>query len=180
MRNLSLFILLFINFILFAQDQTLKFSGLIKDSSTKEPIEFATVQLIRYKDSLKTGNLTNEKGEFSIDKIPFGKYYLKISAGGFQKLVIDSLKFFPESKDILTQSFFLSSKELTTKEVEIIADKENFQTGLEKQVFNVDKNLINPGGSAVDVLQTIPSVNVDIDGKVSMRGSENLIVLIDG
>jgi outer membrane cobalamin receptor len=75
---------------------------------------------------------------------------------------------------------YVASSQKNLKEVEVQGEKADYVNSLDKKIYNVEKDLISTGGTASDVLRNVPSVNVDIDGKISLRGSENLTILIDG
>ncbi len=158
-----------------------KVIGALKDSLTKEPIEFASIALLRLRDSVAiAGSLTNGKGQFSMEELPPGRYILRINSIGYRKM--DSKPFMLSPMDPLKDfgTIYVSSTQKNLKEVEVTSEKADYINSLDKKVFNVDKDIVSTGGSASDVLKNVPSVNVDIDGKVSLRGSENLQILIDG
>jgi iron complex outermembrane receptor protein len=158
-----------------------KIKGIVLDKSKGLPIEFATVGLFKKKDStLITGAVANEKGEFLLENIPFGRFFLKANFIGYKEIVIDTIKIKPPVTEIDLGKIKLSSTSENLNEVEVEADKGSMQLSIDKKVFNVTKDLINSSGSATDVLQNIPSVSVDIDGNISLRGSGNVTVLVDG
>ena len=151
------------------------------DSKTNKPIEYATVSLIKAKDStLITGTTTTKKGEIKLENLPFGSYKLKARFIGYQTFYTNSFDL--TAKDLIVDLGKLKMepnlKNLNT--IEINGERNDFSNQLDKKTYAVGKNITNVGGSATDILQNIPSVNVDIDGKVSLRGSENVTVLIDG
>lgn len=158
-----------------------KVIGTLKDSVSKEAMEFASVALIRVRDtSAVGGNLTDEKGHFNIAEVQPGRYKLRISSIGYKSF--DTQSFTLTMQDPL-KDFGVVNVSPTLralKEVNITEEKQEYTNTLDKKIFNVDKNLITTGGSVSDVLQNVPSVTVDIDGAVSLRGSENVTVLIDG
>lgn len=158
-----------------------KVIGILKDSVSHEPMEFVSVALIQLRDSVAVGgSLTDGKGYFSVAEVKPGKYYLRVTSIGYRKMDSKPFLILPSDpiKDFGTVYVPPSSKNL--KAVEIVGEKEEYVNSLDKKVYNVDKNLVSTGGSATDVLRNIPSVNVDVDGKVSLRGSENVTILIDG
>ncbi len=158
-----------------------KVIGILRDSSTKEVIEFASVALLRFRDSSAvTGNLTDGKGHFTIEEVPVGKYILRISSIGYRKMDSKPFLLIPSEplKDFGTVYVPSSTKKL--KELEISADKVDYLNSIDKKVYNADKDLTSVGGTASDLLKNVPSVNVDVDGKVSLRGNDNVTILIDG
>lgn len=158
-----------------------KVIGLLKDSTNRKPLEFASVALIRVRDtSVAGGALTDEKGAFRIEDVQPGRYFIRISSIGYRKL--DSKPFMITPMEPLKDfgTVWIPPSQTALKEAEIKGEKLEYVNSLDKKVYNVDKTLVNTGGSVSDVLQNIPSVTVDIDGQVSLRGSEQVTILIDG
>lgn len=158
-----------------------KVSGKIVDAQSDLPVEYATVSLHRLKDSsLVSGAVSTEKGEFLMEALPFGKFFLKISFIGFETSKSDTFSIFPKNPEKYLGILKLNSSVQRLDEVEIKAEKEVMELRADRKIFNVDKSLVSVGGSATDILQNIPSVSVDIDGGITLRGSGNVNVLIDG
>ncbi|MFL5764719.1 MAG: TonB-dependent receptor domain-containing protein [Bacteroidia bacterium] len=158
-----------------------KIKGIILDNKSGAPVEFATVALYKIRDSsLTTGVVAGEKGDFSMQELPFGRYFMKINFIGYKQLIIDTITIRPRAPEVNLGMIKLktSAEELGT--VEVTSEKSTLQLAIDKKVFNVEKNIVSEGGSATDVLQSIPSVAVDIDGNISLRGSGNVTVLVDG
>ena len=151
------------------------------DSKTNKPIEYVTVSLIKTTDSaIVNGTTTTKKGEIKLENIAFGAYKLKATFIGYKSLTTPAFYITPKEliNDLGVYKLDPNSKNLKT--VEVVGERNDFNNQLDKKTYTVGKNITNIGGSATDILQNIPSVNVDIDGKVSLRGSENVTVLIDG
>lgn len=159
-----------------------KISGKIVDAQTSEGIHFATALLLDKKTkSIIKGIQTETDGSFVITGIPNGVYTFKASYVGLQTMVRDSVSI----TDAVKQVNFGEIKMKTAKgnmlnEVTITAPKATMQMGIDKKIFSVDQSLVSEGGSASDLLQNVPSVQTDIDGNVSLRGSSGVRVLIDG
>ncbi len=156
-------------------------SGTVVDESSGKPIEYANIVLISRRDSsLAAGGITDSKGNFRIENIKLGRYQIKVSFIGYQSKHIDSvmLTFREPEKTFATLSLIPEQKNLN--EVEILGEQEVIETSLDKKVYNVEKMMTVTGGTAVDVLAQIPSINVDVEGNVSLRGSTNFTILIDG
>ena len=175
------------------------FYGKVVDEATGKPIEGASIQLSQNKmdtaikkrrDFIVAVMLTDKKGDFSIDKLPIlANYQLLITAIGYQtynEKVAFNLKMGggdmsqmlnAVDKDLGNIKMAAVAKELQA--VVVTADKSLVQMNIDRKVFNVDKSLTSIGGSAVDVMKNIPSVNVDIDGNVTLRNSTPQI-FIDG
>jgi len=151
--------------------------GTVKDNTNIEGLPFATVQILSQSESnILQGVLTDVNGNYSIKNIVSGKYKLIASYMGYkQSEVIIDIQTKKRKHD-----FFLVQKEYSLTEVEISAEKNLIEKGIEKTTVNVTKNTTLTGGTAVDVMQTLPSVDLDIDGKIHYRGSDRVIILLNG
>lgn len=155
--------------------------GKLIESLSPHPIEYGNVILFRQKDStMLTGTITNPKGEFVIEKIPVGRYYAVFQFIGFETKNVPDLMFNPRNPTIDLGEVKLSPTATSLEGVEITAERDVMLANLDKRVINVDKDLTGIGGTAVDIMQNIPSVTVDIEGNVKLRGSSNVLILIDG
>ena len=153
-------------------------SGIITDES-KNTIPFANVSVYSVHDSaLVKGVATDINGNFAITTRP-GKYYLKISFLSYQETTLDDIIVKPKQITKVNKITLLE-KTTTLNEYEVVAEKSSMELKLDKRVFNVEKDLANTGGSASEVLDNVPSVAVDVEGNVSLRGSEGVRILIDG
>ncbi|HLF65903.1 MAG TPA: outer membrane beta-barrel family protein [Saprospiraceae bacterium] len=163
----------------FAQHK-ITIQGKVVDDVTQDPLEFTALSLITAVDStLVTGTISDLNGVFSLEATP-GTYHLKAEFISYQESWIENILITPDQKitDLGVLRLHISAAML--EEVEVTGEKSQFQLGLDKKIFNVDKDLVTRGGSAADVLDNIPSVSVDIDGNVSLRGSQNVRILVDG
>ncbi len=159
--------------------------GKLINSSTGQGLEYATISVFSKRDSsLVGGGLSEPDGTFTVEAKP-GPMYAVIDYLGFESLIIDPIPFdrdkirAGERKiDLGEVSMFEGGVAL--EEVEIRAEKSETQFSLDKKVFNVGKDLANQGGSAEDILDNVPSVTVDVEGEVSLRGSTGVRILIDG
>ena len=151
------------------------------DLKTNKPIEYVTVSLMRVADStIVNGTTTTKKGEIKLENIAFGSYKLKASFIGYKTLQSQVFVVSPKELVVDLGIFKIEPSAKNLKVVEVSGERADFTNQLDKKTYNVGKNITNIGGSATDILQNIPSVNVDIDGKISLRGSENVTILIDG
>lgn len=186
MAKLTPFVLLFTFFSIISITNTVaqavksKLAGKVLDSLSSSPLSFATIRVFNAGDkSLVNGTITNETGDFSVD-LPYGKYYAEVDFMGY-----DSYKSLPfilnkdhEEHDL--NKILLNAATKTLDEVIIQAEKSSMELSLDKKVFNVGQDLANAGGNANDILMNIPSVSVDPEGTVKLRGSDNVRILIDG
>lgn len=144
----------------------------------KAPIPFGSVALHQATDSaLVTGVASDESGKFELPAKP-GRYYLKISMVSFQDRVIPQVNV--ATQDVQLGTLALKTNAELLKEVVIQGERSQMELALDKKVFNVGKDLANAGGTASDILSNVPSVAVDVEGNVSLRGSSNVRILIDG
>ncbi len=156
-------------------------TGKVLDSQTNAPVEYANITIYRVRDSqLVNGAVTNQEGKFIIEKVNPGKYSARISFMGYTNFTIDSFLVTPKSLNIDLGIIKLSPKSVSTQEVVVTGQKDMITNNLDKRVVNVDANIASSGGSALDVMQNVPSVTVDADGGVALRGSKNVTFLVDG
>ncbi|MEP4532521.1 MAG: outer membrane beta-barrel family protein [Cyclobacteriaceae bacterium] len=177
MRNFLL-ALSFIPILVLAQSKSM-ITGSLIDSENGTPLEFATVSVINPSDQvLVTGGVTDSKGGFAISLKP-GVYTINVQFVTYAPLQIKDVKV---ETGKATQLGRLSMEPDTEElgEVVVQAERTQMEMNLDKKVYNVGKDLSNLGGSASDILSNLPSVTVDIEGNVELRGSSNVKVLIDG
>ncbi len=187
-KTIAFFLFLFFSSFVFSQPHDDvprpaigKIKGTVLDNKSKIPVEFSTIALFRKKDSvLVNGTVADSKGAFEIPSLEFGRYYMKINFIGYKVLVIDTLMIRPKHTEINMGSILLHNNSEQLNEVEVTTEKSTMTLGIDRKIFNVEKSIVSDGGSASDVLKNIPSVSVDIDGNVSLRGSQNVTVLVDG
>ena len=161
-----------------------KVQGMVADSSTGIPLEYASISIIDFhSNDVITGGLTKKDGSFSIEEIPLGNYYVLIEFMGYKKKEIDGI-ILGLGNDTKPQAFLgeivLQISTVNLDVVEVIGEENQFIQTIDKQIFNVGKNLSASGGNGADVLRKVPTVDVDIDGQVSIAGDANVTVLIDG
>ncbi len=154
-------------------------NGLVTDSQTGKPIEYATVSLFSETDSLITGTVCNVEGVFILTELKKINYHLSVDFIGYKKLNINNIQTNSSSESIQVD-VKLQRAEIELDEVNITGHIQTIDYKIDKKVINVGKNLTAEGGTAVDVLKTAPSVQVDLEGNVTMRGSSDFAVLIDG
>ena len=158
------------------QNDQFSITGKIIDSNTKEPLEYATVILNNQETKQLSGGITDENGNFNI-KINTGTYDISFEFISFKTIKISN-KIINSSINFGTIKLSEDADELD--EIVIIAEKSTVEIRLDKRIYNVGKDMTVKGGSASDVLDNVPSVDVDVEGNVSLRGNENVRILIDG
>lgn len=171
----SLFCVLF-SISTFAQSE-IKVTGKVIEKDTQQPLEYATIAFKSTKDnSIVTGGITNEKGEFNI-AVAKGVYDISIEYISYKTITIKS-KLLNANTSIGTITLELDVEALG--EVEVIAERTTVEIKLDKKVYNVGKDLTVRGGTVSDVLDNVPSVSVDVEGAVSLRGNSDVRILING
>lgn len=162
------------------QEGSATISGVIIDSLLQKPVDFATVTLFtQVGNKLVTGVSTSTDGKFAISKITAGTYKLKVSFLGYADKIIQNLKL-NDGATLKLGKILLSPNTKTLKTVEITGRKALIEEKIDRTVYNAENDLTTRGGDATDVMKRVPMVSVDMDGNVSVRGSGNIKVLING
>lgn len=156
-----------------------KISGKVIDLSTSKPVSNAAVRLLSGKNLVK-GTETDIEGKFLIEDIEKGKYSLEVSIIGYKTLTINEIVIDENNLSADVGIIKISQDNLTTGEIKVEAEQSPVQISGDKKIFNVEQTMPTPGGNALDVLRKIPSVSVDNDGNVSLRGNSSIKILIDG
>jgi len=156
-------------------------SGSVIDSTNQQPVQFATVALYLAKnDSLVLGGISNEKGQFTIAQVRPARYVLQVDFIGYQSKKVTDIRINRENINASIGTILLQPTAINIDAVEVNADRSFMQSSIDRKVYNASKVVNSAGASAVEVLENIPSVEVDIDGNLSLRGDGNVTVLIDG
>ncbi len=157
-----------------------KLTGKVVNKKDGKKIEYATIRLYNVSDSsMVTGGVTDSLGQFSISVDKKGNYYALVNFLGFKELAFSGITF-ENSKTHDLGTIELAPDEELLEEVVVESAYNNVDYQLDKKVVNVDQQLTAGGGTAVEVLENIPSIQVDIEGNVSLRGSTGFLVLING
>lgn len=152
--------------------------GILRDSLTKEPLPYVSVSLYRG-EKLITGALSDDKGAFTLQEVPVGRYRLRVQPLGYaptEKMVETT----PLRPDLNLGTLYLTETGVQLQAVEIQAERSPIEYQPEKIVYTPDKDATVQGGDAVDVLRKVPAVNVDMDGNVQVRGSGAVRIYVDG
>ena len=184
MKNLKAAIsllLLTLSFFTYAQERPqskkVKITGKIIEKATNLPLGYATVTLTNsQRPEIVTGGMTDEQGNFSVEANA-GTYDVKFEFISF-KIIDLKQQSLTEDKNFGTVSLEAEAEMLEA--VEIRAERSTVEIKLDKKVYNVGSDMIVKGGTISDVLDNVPSVSVDVEGNVSLRGNENVRILIDG
>ncbi len=155
-------------------------SGKLVDGGNGAALEFATVSLIKKADNKPVkGMQTDLQGNFKLTGIPDGTYILRATYVGYISQIRDNVVITGANAVTLPPIKLLGSKGVL-QEVKVTAQRSQIQLSTDKKVFSVDQSLVSQGGSATDLLANVPSVQVDVDGNINLRGSANVRILING
>lgn len=179
MKKLLLTVILsYISILIYAASPApVDIKGKITDATTKDIIEFVNVSIYDNNGNLVKGAITDLDGNYIIQDVGKGSYTMKVSYVGYRtvekKINVDGSK---------NMTLNLSMREDTEllDEVEIVAEKPQMIFDIDKRIFNADHDLTSLGGSASDLLSNIPSIEVDSEGTVSLRGDEGVTIWING
>ena len=176
--KLKFFLFALLGVIATAQAQdTGTVSGKIIEKSNNAPISYATVS-IKDNGKVVSGVNTDDNGDFTIKNLALKNYTIEIQYIGFRKYIGSVI--LSDNKKSATVNVSLEEEATQLKGVNIVAERSTIEQKIDRKVINVGKDLTTAGASASDIMNNIPSVNVDQDGKLSLRGNENVRVLIDG
>ena len=181
------------------QMQNWSVKGKITDSESNQGLSFATVSIFTIDSILVSGGISDENGKFKIEIDPrkmmekirenrvvnqsSRRIGMALSAEikylGYETLKV-RLPFTQENREIDLKNISLTPDATNLNEVTVRAERSSLELKLDKRVFNVGKDLSNKGGTAEEILENIPSIDLDIEGNISLRGSQSVRILIDG
>ncbi|WP_103068253.1 TonB-dependent receptor domain-containing protein [Aquimarina sediminis] len=168
----------FIMFSLSFYAQTGTIIGEVIDNNTQESVPYATI-VIKSNNKVITGGITNENGAFLVNKIPLGEYIFEAQFMGY-KTISKTISVTESNKKIDLNKVFIEEDGIALDTVEITAERSTIEQKIDRKVINVGKDLTTAGASASDIMRNISNVNVNQDGEISLRGNENVRILIDG
>ncbi len=182
MNKLTLTILFIGLFVLNAKAQRpepkqVSITGKVIDRESNEPLEYATIAFFSKRENkIITGGITDIKGDFNIS-VPTGMYDISIEYISFKTQTIANKRII-KNENIGTFTLDIDAEALDA--VEVIAERTTVEIRLDKKIYNVGKDLTVSGGNVSDVLDNVPSVSVDVEGNVALRGNDNVRILING
>jgi outer membrane receptor protein involved in Fe transport len=158
-----------------------RITGKVIEAASGQAVEYATITLYRAKDStMADGVITGRTGHFEFLLVRPGNYYIIAQFIGFRKMFISGIAIRPDKLEADLGPIELRTEVTSLGEVEIVGEVPLVEYQLDKKVVNVDQQISAQGGTAVDVLERVPSVQTDLEGNVTLRGSSSFTVLIDG
>jgi outer membrane receptor protein involved in Fe transport len=178
-QNTAVFLFLINAFSLLAQPpKPIKVIGKVIERRSEQPVEFATIMLADIETkAIISGATTDIEGAFELES-ENKEFYVEVSFIGFKNKRIDSFSIVEGVVDLGT--IILADDSQVMEDVVVQAERSQMEFKLDKKVFNVGKDLSSSGGSSLDVLNNVPSVDVDIEGQVSLRGATGVQILING
>jgi len=151
------------------------------DTLSQQPVEFATIVLIKAADGKQLdGGITETDGSFKINEVDNGKYNLSISFLGYEEHLLTNVETTLEKPDLDLGTIFLQPTGVNLEEITVTGQAALVENRIDKLVYNADKDATTSGGNGADVLRNVPLLSVDLDGNVSLRGSSNIQILING
>jgi outer membrane receptor protein involved in Fe transport len=183
MKNSHVLALLFITIssLSFGQKDGI-LTGRIVDKLSDKPMEYVSFRLFSVKDSsVVAGIFTDPDGRFNLEQLAYGNFYGKLTFSGYETISINDIKISPSIKSVNLGTYkMIIDKTIDFEEVKVVGQLDVLKAGIDKKIYNVGEDLSVKGGTANDVLNNIPSVEVDQDGRIMLRGDGTVTVLIDG
>ncbi|MEN8192043.1 MAG: TonB-dependent receptor [Bacteroidota bacterium] len=185
---LILILLLLINVQIFSQPRSggnrqprLGIVGHVLDKKTNDPLEYVNIVVLKEEDNTQVnGGITDTEGKFRIIGIRPGKYIAKVSYIGFKSVFVDDIDLNRSNRVMDLGNIYIEPASLQLEDAKVVGEKTPIEYKIDKKVINVSEQSTSISGSAVDVLENVPSVRVDIEGNVALRGSGSFTLLIDG
>lgn len=164
--------------LVYSQDGMI--TGTVIDNADSKPLEFARIRLFNSIDSsLIDGTISAINGQFKLIDVKYGQYYLDVNFIGYKANLISDLSLTKDKNQIFIDSIkLISSNEL--KGVEVVAEQRFSETKIDKKIFNADQSIASKGGTGLDLLKEIPSLTIDENDNILIRGDANITVLVDG
>ncbi|MGB3078639.1 MAG: TonB-dependent receptor, partial [Saprospiraceae bacterium] len=156
-------------------------SGVLLDSLTREPIDYASVGIIdAFPGKIINGGISDERGEFHVSELPVGTYTIQISFIGYRIKTLENIQLSLKKPDVNLTKIILTPESKLLDEIKVVGEAALVEFKPDKIVYNAERDVTSAGGDASDVLRKVPMLTVDFDGNVSLRGSENVKILING
>lgn len=187
MKHALLFCTLLISYFSFGQDNVQSnvlskigtINGKVIDQSLKQPIPYATVA-IKSEQKVIQGGITNEDGSFTLQNIAEGSYSIEVQFIGYQTYQ-KAIEITAKNPTLDLGTISLVENVTQLEGVDVVAERSTIEQKIDRKVINVGKDLTTQGASASDIMNNLPSVNVDQQtGELSMRGNSNVRVMVDG
>src|SRR5688572_5849130 len=180
-KILSLLFLLTTALGAFAQEKgNARIYGSVVDAETNQPVEYANVALVDPNTQKPIdGAVCDDKGKFEILKVGTGTYSISISFIGYETQTIGQITVEEKRDDVALGTIKLASSTKILSEVVVEGQKQLIEERVDRTIYNAENDISSKGGDATDVLKKVPMLSVDLDGNVTLRGSQNIMVLIN-
>ena len=185
-KLLTTLTIFFISLAVSAQNSVTSFdkkgtiTGKVIDATLSEPLPYVTIVVKNINGETITGSITDDNGEFKINDLPDGKMNVSVQFIGY-KTQTKEINITSDTKNINLGTFVLEEEATGLDEVTVVAEVSTIEQKIDRKVVNVGKDLTTAGATASDIMNNIPSVNVDQQsGNISLRGNENVRVMVDG
>ncbi|NDH90372.1 MAG: TonB-dependent receptor, partial [Flavobacteriia bacterium] len=157
-----------------------KISGTLVDSETQEPLAFAAIKVVsKLSEDLVTGGMSNEKGQFMVEGIALGPNTVEFAFVGYKTLT-QEIRLGRDGTEQDLGNVALVSSGIELEEVTVEAERQFMTNEIDRKVYDPSKLILSKTGSATDILENIPSVELDIEGNITLRGSSAVRIMIDG
>ncbi|MCB0567714.1 MAG: carboxypeptidase regulatory-like domain-containing protein, partial [Phaeodactylibacter sp.] len=155
--------------------------GKVVEQSTEAPMEFVDVTLLEAASAtFVQGTTTNGAGEFTFSDVTAGQYFLRFNFIGFENKETTPFSITGKGPGLNLDKIAIKVSSNLLDEVEVTAEKSTYNLSLDRKVYNVQKDIQSQTSSAAEILQNIPSITVDVNGQVSLRGTSNITYFING
>src|SRR5688572_11980780 len=180
-KILSLLVLISAGLGVFAQEKgNAKIYGAVIDAETNQPVEYANVALLDPATQKPVdGAVCDDKGKFEIPKVATGTYSISISFIGYETQTIEKITVEEKRDDVNLGTIKLGASTKVLNEVVVEGQKQLIEERVDRTIYNAENDITSKGGDATDVLKKVPMLSVDLDGNVTLRGSQNIRVLIN-
>jgi outer membrane receptor protein involved in Fe transport len=177
MKTLFTFLVVACSYVTVLAEGNAKITGTVTDSTSTKPVEFATVALTDANGKVLDGAICDDKGKFTLNKVQAGEYILSVTFIGFKtKNIPLSIK---DNRDVDLGNIVISPVAQVLKEVTVEGERSVIEERVDRTIYNAENDATAKGGDATDVLKRVPMLSVDMDGNVSLRGNQNILVLIN-
>lgn len=184
-RILSIWLFLLIGILVsanlsMAQKTTGAISGSILSQNDRKPLEFAHVVLLVLPDStFMTGTITDEDGHFVLKELPFGDYFLQIRSLGYAQWSKE-IKLSDKVPVVHIGRIMMSEQEFMLDDIEVIGRKEEVSRTMDRKTYDIQDNISLLGGTVLEAVTNLPGVTIDQSGKILIRGSDRVLIMLDG
>lgn len=177
--NFKLLLVLLLGSIMTLSAQTPgSISGKVTDKSTRQPLPYVNI-VVKENGTVINGGITDDNGGFSIKKLALKNYTVEVQFMGYKTLTLPA-NLTEANKDANMGTIAIAEEATTLEAVNIVKETSTIEQKIDRKVITLGKDLTTAGGTASEIMNNIPSVNVDQDGKISLRGNQNVRVLVDG